>query len=57
MIEQIVENIKWICDKNNVQVPNIFTEFGSYTVGESGGNPLFGRRSKAAERQENLVHD
>jgi hypothetical protein len=35
MIEQIVENIKWICDKNNVPVPNIFTEFGSYTVGES----------------------
>lgn len=34
MIEQIVENIKWICDKNNVPVPNIFTEFGSYTVGE-----------------------
>jgi len=36
MIEQIVENIKWICDKSNVAVPNIFTEFGSYTVGESG---------------------
>jgi arginine decarboxylase len=36
MIEQIVENLKWICDKNNVPVPNIFTEFGSYTVGESG---------------------
>ncbi|HEY5690777.1 MAG TPA: arginine decarboxylase [Cyclobacteriaceae bacterium] len=36
MIEQIVENIKWICDKNNVPVPHIFTEFGSYTVGESG---------------------
>jgi arginine decarboxylase len=36
MIEQIIENIKWICDKNNVPVPNIFTEFGSYTVGESG---------------------
>lgn len=36
MIEQIVENIKWICEKNNVPVPNIFTEFGSYTVGESG---------------------
>ncbi|HEU5290896.1 MAG TPA: arginine decarboxylase [Cyclobacteriaceae bacterium] len=36
MIEQIVENIKWICDKNNVEVPNIFTEFGSFTVGESG---------------------
>ncbi|NJN41347.1 MAG: arginine decarboxylase [Flammeovirgaceae bacterium] len=36
MIEQIIENIKWICGKNNVPVPNIFTEFGSYTVGESG---------------------
>lgn len=36
MVEQIVENIKWICDKNNVPVPNIFTEFGSYTIGESG---------------------
>ncbi|MGK7390386.1 MAG: arginine decarboxylase [Candidatus Cyclobacteriaceae bacterium M2_1C_046] len=36
MIEQVVENIKWICDKNNVPVPNIITEFGSYTVGESG---------------------
>lgn len=36
MIEQVVENIKWICDKNNVPVPHIFTEFGSYTVGESG---------------------
>ncbi|HHP7241956.1 MAG TPA: arginine decarboxylase [Cyclobacteriaceae bacterium] len=34
--EQIIENIKWICDKNNVPVPHIYTEFGSYTVGESG---------------------
>ncbi|MDA0195362.1 MAG: arginine decarboxylase [Bacteroidetes bacterium] len=36
MAEQIVENIKWICDKNHVAVPDIFTEFGSYTVSESG---------------------
>ncbi len=36
IVEQIVENIKWICGKNNVPVPNIFTEFGSFTVGESG---------------------
>ena len=34
--EQIVENIQWICEKNNVPTPNIITEFGSYTVGESG---------------------
>ncbi len=36
MIDEIVENIQWICNKNDVQVPHIFTEFGSYTVGESG---------------------
>ncbi len=36
MAEQIVENIKWICQKNHVPVPDIYTEFGSYTVAESG---------------------
>ncbi|MBQ0082656.1 MAG: arginine decarboxylase [Paludibacteraceae bacterium] len=36
MIEEIVTQIKKICDNNNVPVPRIFTEFGSYTVGESG---------------------
>jgi arginine decarboxylase len=36
MAEQIIENIQWICKKNNVPTPNIFTEFGSFTVGESG---------------------
>ena len=36
MVDQIIENIQWICQKNNVPVPNIMTEFGSYTVGESG---------------------
>lgn len=36
MIEQVVENIQWICGKNHVPVPHIITEFGSYTVGESG---------------------
>jgi arginine decarboxylase len=36
MAEQIVKNIKWMCAKNHTDEPNIFTEFGSYTVGESG---------------------
>jgi arginine decarboxylase len=36
MIDQIVENIKYICDEAGVPTPDIFTEFGSYTVGESG---------------------
>jgi arginine decarboxylase len=37
MIDQIVFYIKTICDSRNIEVPNIFTEFGSFTVGESGG--------------------
>lgn len=36
MVDQVIGNIQWICKKNNVPVPNIVTEFGSYTVGESG---------------------
>ncbi|GAB1537382.1 hypothetical protein NUACC21_00220 [Scytonema sp. NUACC21] len=35
MINEIVRNIKSVCKKNKVPMPNIFTEFGSYTVGES----------------------
>jgi len=37
MIDQIVFYIKTICDSRELEVPNIFTEFGSFTVGESGG--------------------
>jgi arginine decarboxylase len=37
MIDQIVYYIKTICDSRGVAAPNIFTEFGSFTVGESGG--------------------
>lgn len=37
MIDQIVYYIKTICDSRGIQVPNIVTEFGSFTVGESGG--------------------
>ncbi len=35
MINEIVGNIKKACKKARVPMPNIFTEFGSYTVGES----------------------
>ena len=37
MIDQIVYYIKTICESRGVQPPHIFTEFGSFTVGESGG--------------------
>lgn len=36
MAEEIIAQIKMICDRNNTPEPDIFTEFGSYTVGESG---------------------
>ncbi|MCB9015880.1 MAG: arginine decarboxylase [Lentimicrobiaceae bacterium] len=36
MAEEIIAQIKMICDRNNTREPHIFTEFGSYTVGESG---------------------
>lgn len=36
MIEEIVRQIKSYCNKENIMEPHIFTEFGSYTVGESG---------------------
>lgn len=36
MAEEIVAQIKMICERNNVPEPHLFTEFGSYTVGESG---------------------
>jgi arginine decarboxylase len=35
MINEIVGNIKKACKNAKVPMPNIFTEFGSYTVGES----------------------
>jgi arginine decarboxylase len=36
MVDQIVQNIKWMCDKSHVPTPDIITEFGGFTVGESG---------------------
>ncbi|MBW2960985.1 arginine decarboxylase [Mesonia aestuariivivens] len=37
MINEIINQIKISCDEAEVPVPHIFTEFGSFTVGESGG--------------------
>ena len=36
MIGEIIGRIKDICDENHVQEPNIFSEFGSFTVSDSG---------------------
>ena len=37
MIDEIINQIKLACEDAEVPVPNIFTEFGSFTVGESAG--------------------
>ncbi len=37
MVDEIVNQIKGACVEAGVDVPHIFTEFGSFTVGECGG--------------------
>ncbi len=36
MAEEIIAHIKKICNQHGVEEPDIFTEFGTFTVGESG---------------------
>lgn len=36
IISEIVSNIKQMCNEHDIVEPDIFTEFGKYTVGESG---------------------
>lgn len=36
MIEELVRQIQTKCHEAKIDVPNIFTEFGNFTVGESG---------------------
>lgn len=36
MVREIVNNIMQACEEDQVSEPDIFTEFGKYTVGESG---------------------
>ncbi len=37
MIDEIINQINTTCAEAGVEAPHIFTEFGSFTVGESGG--------------------
>ena len=36
MAEEIISQVKQICNAEGIEEPHIFNEFGSYTVGESG---------------------
>jgi len=37
MVKEILLQVKAVCKEFDIPEPHIFTEFGSYTVGESGG--------------------
>ncbi len=37
IVDEIINQINLTCKEEGVKAPNIFTEFGSFTVGESGG--------------------
>ena len=37
MVDEIINQIQLACEEAEVDAPHIFTEFGSFTVGESGG--------------------
>jgi arginine decarboxylase len=49
MVREIVNNILVTCEENEVPEPDLFTEFGKYTVGESGAT-IF---SVLAQKQQN----
>lgn len=53
MITEIVGRIKDICDENEVREPNIFSEFGSFTVADSGAtffSLLYQKKQNEKER-------
>jgi arginine decarboxylase len=37
MVREILTQVQRVCTENEIPEPHIFTEFGSFTVGESGG--------------------
>lgn len=53
MAEEIISQIKTMCEYANVPEPDIFSEFGSYTVGESGANFYSILGSKMQNDREN----
>lgn len=53
MIGEIVGRIKDICDENDVDEPNIYSEFGSFTVSDSGAtffSLLYQKKQNEKER-------
>ncbi|MGB0850791.1 MAG: arginine decarboxylase, partial [Bacteroidia bacterium] len=57
MVNEIVQQIKNRCNENKVTLPNIFTEFGSFTVGESGGAiyKVIGQKQQNDRERWNMI--
>lgn len=57
MAEEIIAQIKQTCDAANVREPHIFTEFGSYTVGESGATlfSIIGQKKQNDREAWNMI--
>jgi len=58
MIREIVDQIQRYCDAEEVPVPDIYTEFGSYTVGESGGAlfKILGKKKQNDREKWNMIN-
>lgn len=57
MVDEIISQIKIFCETNNIKEPNIFTEFGSFTVGESGGTiySILGQKKQNDREAWNMI--
>ncbi|MEZ4938404.1 MAG: arginine decarboxylase [Crocinitomicaceae bacterium] len=57
MIEEIITQVRAVCSEYNIEEPNIFTEFGSYTVGESGGAifKVLGQKQQNDREKWNMI--
>lgn len=57
MTEEIVNQIKLMCNEQGVEEPHIFTEFGSYTVGESGAflTKIIGQKKQNDREKWNMI--
>jgi arginine decarboxylase len=58
MVEEIVGRIKTICQENDVEDPDLITEFGSFTVAEASGTifKVMGRKQQN-DREKWLMMD
>ncbi|MEZ4721915.1 MAG: arginine decarboxylase [Flavobacteriales bacterium] len=57
IIGEIIHQIKTVCNENGVSEPDIYTEFGSYTVGESGGAiyKILGQKQQNEKEKWNMI--